>query len=121
MLSILKFRYVIFINPATKLVIPAATERRTGIQKRLCNYRIPVFSDTHLRTFPPSYLPSLPLVGFIAVYHDLAPRLPPISNPINARVKKNRIICESLVNGIRINKISAVNKCNIISNSYGPN
>ena len=27
-----------FINPATKLVIPAAAEQRAGIQKRLCDY-----------------------------------------------------------------------------------
>jgi len=30
-----------FIDPATKLVIPAAAERRAGIQKRPCDYWIP--------------------------------------------------------------------------------
>ena len=30
-----------FINPATKLVFPAAAERRAGIQKRPCDYWIP--------------------------------------------------------------------------------
>ena len=29
------------INPATKLVIPAAAERRAGIQKKPCYYWIP--------------------------------------------------------------------------------
>jgi len=33
----------IYINPATKLVIPAAAERRAGIQKRHCIYWIPTF------------------------------------------------------------------------------
>jgi hypothetical protein len=28
-------------NPAIKIVIPAAAERRAGIQKKLCNYWIP--------------------------------------------------------------------------------
>ena len=32
------------INPATKLVIPAAAERRAGIQKRPCDHWIPTFS-----------------------------------------------------------------------------
>jgi len=32
------------INPATKLVIPAAAERRAGIQKRPCDYWIPAFA-----------------------------------------------------------------------------
>ena len=32
------------INPATKLVIPAAAERRAGIQKRPSNYWIPAFA-----------------------------------------------------------------------------
>ena len=32
------------VNPATKLVIPAAAERRAGIQKRPCNYWIPAFA-----------------------------------------------------------------------------
>jgi hypothetical protein len=67
-------------------------------------------------TFSPSYLPSV-----IAVYHDLAPRLSPISKPIKARVKKKRTMCPSLVNGIRINKISPVKICIIINSSYGPN
>jgi hypothetical protein len=31
------------INPVTELVIPAAAERRAGIQKRPCNYWIPAF------------------------------------------------------------------------------
>jgi hypothetical protein len=32
------------INPATKLVIPAAAERRAGIQTRRWNYWIPAFT-----------------------------------------------------------------------------
>jgi len=32
------------INSATKLVIPAAAERRAGIQKRPCDYWIPAFA-----------------------------------------------------------------------------
>ena len=32
------------INPATKLVIPAAAERRAGIQKRPYDYWIPAFA-----------------------------------------------------------------------------
>ena len=32
------------INPPTKLVIPAAAERRAGIQKRPCNYWIDVLA-----------------------------------------------------------------------------
>jgi len=32
------------INPATKFVIPAAAERRAGIQIRCCNYWIPAFA-----------------------------------------------------------------------------
>jgi hypothetical protein len=32
------------INPATELVIPAAAERRAGIQKRPCSYWIPTFA-----------------------------------------------------------------------------
>jgi hypothetical protein len=34
----------IIIIPATKLVIPAAAERRTGIQKKPCNYWFPAFA-----------------------------------------------------------------------------
>ncbi len=33
--------YILIINPATKLVIPAEAEQRVGIQKRPCNYWIP--------------------------------------------------------------------------------
>ncbi len=36
----------IFINPATQLVIPAAAERRAGIQKRPCDYWIPTPAET---------------------------------------------------------------------------
>jgi hypothetical protein len=31
-------------SPATKLVIPAAAERRAGIQKKPCYYWIPAFA-----------------------------------------------------------------------------
>ena len=34
----------VVINPATKLVIPAAAERRAGIQNRPCKYWIPAFA-----------------------------------------------------------------------------
>ena len=73
---------------------------------------------SHLLSFqlPNSVQPSL-LLAFHAPYQDLAPRLPPISNPMNARVKKKRTMWASLVNGIKINMISADNKCIIISNS----
>ena len=37
-----KLRYD--INPASKLVIPAAAERRAGIQKKPCYYWIPAFA-----------------------------------------------------------------------------
>jgi hypothetical protein len=36
--------YPLIINPATKLVIPAAAERRAGIQKKPCDIWIPKFS-----------------------------------------------------------------------------
>jgi len=41
---VIKLEIPAIINPATKLVIPAAAERRAGIQKRPCNYWIPAFA-----------------------------------------------------------------------------
>ena len=57
------------------------------------------------------------ILNLFKIYQDLAPRRPPISKPMNARVKKKRIMWPSLVKGININRISPVRTCAIIIGS----